>query len=46
MVRSVLMESTAIDADVVQATLEKIVKLRLMNAKVNHAQTEGFVLML
>ena len=40
------MESTAIGADVVQATLEKIVKLRLMNAKVNHAQTEGFALML
>jgi len=40
------MESTAIDADVDQATLEKIVKLRLMNVKVSHAQTEGFVLML
>ena len=40
------MESTAIDADVVQATLEKIVKSRLMNVKVNPAQTEGFVLML
>ena len=40
------MESTAIDADVGQATLEKIVKLRLMNVKVNHAQTEGCVLML
>ena len=41
-----MMESTAIDADVGQATLEKIVKLRLMNVKVNPAQTEGFVLML
>jgi hypothetical protein len=40
------MESTAIDADVGQGTLEKIVKLRLMNVKVNHAQTEAFVLML
>ena len=40
------MESIAIGADVVQATLEKIVKLRLMNVKVNHAQTEGFALML
>ena len=40
------MESTAIDADVVQATLEKIVKLRLMNVKVNHVQMEGCVLML
>ena len=41
-----MMELTAIGADVVQDTLEKIVKLRLMNVKVNHAQTEGFVLML
>ena len=41
-----MMESTAIDADVGQATLEKIVKSKLMNVKVNHVQTEEFVLML
>jgi len=41
-----LMVSTVTGADAGQDTLERIVRLRLMNAKVNHAQMVAFALML
>lgn len=39
------MELTAIDVDVDQGTLERIVRLKLMNARVNLVRMEGCALM-
>lgn len=41
-----LMELTAIDVDVDQDTLERIVRLKLMNARANLVPMEACVLML